>query len=140
MDMFLELAPLAAVLIATGCIAGVLAGLLGVGDGTLCVPYFNAFGFAVHRAVGTAAAIGLVIAVPATVGFVATGWGISALPQASVGHVNLLGLVLIAPFTSMAAPLGVRLANRLSARVLKLLFALFLFATSARMLVALILT
>jgi uncharacterized membrane protein YfcA len=98
MDMFLELAALAAGLIATGCIAGVLAGLLGV------------------------------------------GWGISALPQASVGQVNLLGLVLIAPFTSMAAPLGVRLANRLSARVLKLLFALFLFPTSARMLVALILT
>lgn len=124
----------------SGFVIGGLSAMMGIGGGTLCVPYFNAFGFPVHRAVGTAAAIGLVIAVPATVGFVATGWGIPALPQASVGHVNLLGLVLIAPFTSMAAPLGVRLAHRLSARVLKLLFALFLFATSARMLVALILT
>jgi len=124
----------------SGFVIGGLSAMMGIGGGTLCVPYFNAFGFPVHRAVGTAAAIGLVIAVPATVGFVATGWGIPALPQASVGHVNLLGLVLIAPFTSVAAPLGVRLAHRLSARVLKLLFALFLFATSARMLVALILT
>jgi uncharacterized membrane protein YfcA len=56
-----------------------------------------------------------------------------------VGHVNLLGLILIAPFTSLTATLGVRLAHRLSARALKLLSTLFLFATSARMLVALFL-
>jgi uncharacterized membrane protein YfcA len=122
-----------------GFAIGGLSSMMGIGGGTLCVPYFNAFGFPVHRAVGTAAAIGLVIAVPATIGFVATGWGIPALPHASVGHVNLLGLVLIAPFTSLTAPLGVRLAHRLSARTLKRLFALFLFATAVRMLAALIL-
>ena len=121
----------------SGFVIGGLSAMMGIGGGTLCVPYFNAFGFPVHRAVGTAAAIGLVIALPATIGFVATGWGIPALPDASVGHVNLLGLILIAPFTSLTAPLGVRLAHRLSARTLKLLFALFLFATSARMMVAL---
>ena len=49
------------------------AKLLEIGGGTLCVPYSNAFGFPVHRAVGTAAAIGLVIALPATIGFVVTG-------------------------------------------------------------------
>mgnify|MGYP001337438277 CR=1 FL=1 len=38
MDLFLELAPLAAVLIANGCIAGILAGLLGVGGGIIVVP------------------------------------------------------------------------------------------------------
>lgn len=124
----------------SGFLIGGLSAMMGIGGGTLCVPYFNAFGFPVHRAVGTAAAIGLIIALPATIGFVATGWGIPALPEASVGHVNLLGLILIAPFTSLTAPLGVRLAHRLSARTLKLLFALFLFATSARMMVALFLT
>ena len=124
----------------SGFTIGGLSAMMGIGGGTLCVPYFNAFGFPVHRAVGTAAAIGLVIALPATIGFVATGWGIPALPEASVGHVNLLGLILIAPFTSLTAPLGVRLAHRASAKTLKLLFALFLFATSARMMVALFLT
>jgi uncharacterized membrane protein YfcA len=47
--------------------------MMEIGGGTLCVPYSNAFGFPVHRAVGTAAAIGLVIALPATIGFVVTG-------------------------------------------------------------------
>lgn len=118
---------------ASGSVIGGLSAMMGIGGGTLCVPFFNAFGFPVHRAVGTAAAIGLIIAVPATIGFVITGWGVPALPQASVGHVNLLGLVLIAPFTTLTAPLGVRLAHRLSPRALKLAFAFFLLATSARM-------
>lgn len=123
---------------ASGSVIGGLSAMMGIGGGTLCVPFFNAFGFPVHRAVGTAAAIGLIIAVPAALGFIITGWGIAALPAASVGHVNLLGLVLIAPFTSLTAPLGVKLAHRLSPRALKLAFAFFLFATSVRMIVGLL--
>jgi uncharacterized membrane protein YfcA len=112
---------------------GGISAMMGIGGGTLGVPYFNAFGYPVHRAVGTSAAIGLIVAVPAAIGFIISGWGIPALPQASIGHVNLLGLLLIAPFTSMTAPLGVRLAHHLSPRALKFAFAIFLFATSARM-------
>jgi uncharacterized membrane protein YfcA len=115
-------------------IAG-LSAMMGIGGGTLCVPYFNAFGFPVHRAVGTAAAIGLIVALPAAIGFIITGWGLAALPEASVGHVNLLGLVLIAPFASTTAPLGVKLAHRLPARALKLSFAFFLLVTGVRMLI-----
>ena len=117
---------------------GGISAMMGIGGGTLGVPYFNAFGYPVHRAVGTSAAIGLIVAVPAAIGFVISGWGIPALPQASIGHVNLLGLLLIAPFTSMTAPLGVRLAHYLSPRALKFAFAIFLFATSARMFYGLI--
>ena len=122
----------------SGFVIGGMSAMMGIGGGTLCVPYFNAFGFPVHRAVGTAAAIGLIIALPAALGFIITGWGIPALPEASVGHVNLLGLVLIAPFTTLTAPLGAKLAHFLSARALKLAFAFFLFATAARMVYGLI--
>ena len=123
---------------ASGFVIGGTCAMMGIGGGTLCVPYFNAFGYPVHRAVGTAAAIGLIIALPATVGFVAAGWNLNALPHASVGFVNLLGLVLIAPFTTLTAPLGVGLAHRLSQRVLKRAFALFLFVTAARMIYGLL--
>lgn len=127
--------PKGAVGAASGFVIGGMSAMMGIGGGTLCVPYFNAFGFPVHRAVGTAAAIGLIIALPAAIGFIVTGWGIPALPEASVGHVNLLGLVLIAPFASLTAPLGARLAHGLPPRKLKLAFAAFLFATAVRMFV-----
>ena len=119
---------------ASGFGIGGLSAMMGIGGGTLCVPYFNAFGFPVHRAVGTAAAIGLIIATPAAIGYIVTGWGIPALPQASVGHVNLLGLALIAPFTTLTAPLGVKLAHYLSPKILKRAFAFFLFVTALKML------
>ena len=117
----------------SGLSIGGLSAMMGIGGGTLGVPYFNAFGYPVHRAVGTSAAIGLIVAVPAAIGFVISGWGIPALPQASIGHVNLLGLVLIAPFTSLTAPLGVKLAHHLSPRALKFAFSIFLLVTSVRM-------
>jgi len=120
---------------ASGFSIGGLSAMMGIGGGTLCVPYFNAFGFPVHRAVGTAAAIGLIIATPAAIGFIVTGWGIPALPQASLGHVNLLGLALIAPFTTLFAPFGVNLAHLLSPKLLKRAFAFFLFVTAIKMLV-----
>ena len=119
----------------SGFAIGGASAMMGIGGGTLCVPYFNAFGFPVHRAVGTAAAIGLVIALPAAIGFIISGWGVAALPEASVGHVNLLGLILIAPFAGLTAPLGARLAHGLKPRILKLAFAGFLFATAVRMFV-----
>jgi uncharacterized membrane protein YfcA len=118
----------------SGFAIGGTSAMMGIGGGTLCVPYFNLFGYPVHRAVGTAAAIGLIIALPAAIGFIISGWGIPALPQASAGHVNLLGLVLIAPFASLTAPLGARIAHGLKPRTLKLAFALFLLATAIRML------
>ncbi|MDF1731461.1 MAG: sulfite exporter TauE/SafE family protein [Minwuia sp.] len=119
---------------ASGFAIGGTSAMMGIGGGTLCVPYFNIFGYPVHRAVGTAAAIGLIIALPGAIGFIVSGWGVAALPQASAGHVNLLGLVLIAPFASLTAPLGARLAHGMKPRALKLAFALFLFATAVRML------
>lgn len=118
---------------ASGTAIGGLSAMMGIGGGTLCVPYFSMFGFPVHRAVGTASAIGLIIALPAAVGFIWSGWGLTALPWASVGHVNLLGLVLIAPFSSMTAPLGAKIAHGLTPRALKLAFAFFLFVTAIRM-------
>lgn len=121
-----------------GTTIGGLSAMMGIGGGTLCVPFFNAFGFPVHRAVGTAAAIGLIIALPAAIGFVITGWGDIRLPAGSVGYVNLLGLILIAPFTSMTAPVGVKIAHFLSPRALKLSFAIFLFITAGRMFYSLI--
>jgi uncharacterized membrane protein YfcA len=117
-----------------GTVIGAFSAMMGIGGGTLSVPFFTACGYPVHRAVGTASALGLVIAIPASIGFVATGWNVAALPQLSVGFINLLGLVLIAPLSLVSAPLGVALALRLPGPILKRVFAAFLFVTSVRML------
>src|SRR3546814_21064892 len=82
--------------------------MMGNGGGTHGVPFMSACGYPVHRAVGTAAAIGFIIAVPASVGFIIAGRGDEAMPDLSIGLVSLLGVVLLTPLTTRAALWGAR--------------------------------
>lgn len=121
-----------------GLIIGGLSAVMGIGGGTLSVPILSACAFPIHRAVGTASAIGLIIAIPGTVGFLLNGLDIPGRPSLSLGYINLPGLILIVPMTVLAAPWGVRLAHVLKGPRLRQVFAFFLFLTSLRMLYALL--
>lgn len=116
-----------------GMAIGGLSVLMGIGGGTLGVPIFSAFGVPIKRAVGTGAAVGLVIGIPGCIGFVASGWGNPALPPLSLGYVSLVGLCLIVPATVLTAPYGVRTAHSLNPVMLRRAFALFLLLTSVKM-------
>lgn len=113
---------------------GFISTLMGIGGGSLSVPTLTFFGEPIHRAVGTSALFGLLIAIPGTLGFMFTGYGNPLLPFGSVGFVNLIGLALIAPATVLTAPLGARLAHAMNKRHLTLLFGTFLLIVSVRML------
>lgn len=112
---------------------GFVSSLMGIGGGTLSVPVLTSFSYPVHKAVGTAAAFGLIIAVPATVGFIWSGVGVAGRPDLSLGYVNLLAAGLIFPITMVVARTGASLAHRIQPEHLKRVFALFLGATALRM-------
>lgn len=112
---------------------GLISVLMGIGGGTLGVPILNLCSFPIHRAVGTAAGFGLIIAVPGTLAMIAGGWNTPGLPPLSLGYVNLIGFALIVPATVLAAPWGARLAHAISRPALRRAFALFLALTSIRM-------
>lgn len=112
---------------------GAVSTLMGIGGGTLSVPAMTLSSKTIHVAVGTSALFGLVIALPSTLGYVVAGWGHAELPFGSLGYVNFLGFVLIAPATVLFAPLGAKIAHALSRRSLSLLFGVFLFAVAIRM-------
>lgn len=113
---------------------GTFSALMGIGGGTLSVPILSAFSFPVHRAVGTASAFGLVIAVPAVAGFIWSGWSVADRPPFSLGYVSLPAAVLIFSVSMLTAPVGSRIAHSLNPKRLKLAFAAFLFLTAVRML------
>lgn len=117
-----------------GGFIGFLSALMGIGGGTFSVPALSAFSVPTHRAVGTAAAFGLVIAIPGAFGFIASGIGQPMRPPFSFGYVNLAAVAVIVPMTTLAAPYGARMAHALPARRLKQAFALFLALTAIRML------
>ena len=113
---------------------GGISTLMGIGGGTLSVPILSAFKTPMHVAVGTGAALGMVISLPGAIGFLINGVDVVNRPPFTVGYVNLAGLALIVPMTMLLAPYGARLAHSVDARRLRQLFALFLFLTALRML------
>jgi len=114
---------------------GAVSSMMGIGGGTLSVPTMTLLGEPVHKAVGTAALLGLWIAVPATLGYLlAQPQDAAGLPPWTVGYVSLPGIVLIAPITWAVAPLGARLAHSLDRRKLTAAFGVFLLVVALRML------
>ena len=114
---------------------GAISSMMGIGGGTLSVPTMTLLGEPVHKAVGTAALLGLWIAVPATLGYLlAQPHAAAEVPPFTVGYVSLPGLALIAPITWAVAPLGARLAHSLDRRKLTAAFGVFLFIVALRML------
>ncbi|EEE47204.1 sulfite exporter TauE/SafE family protein [Roseibium alexandrii] len=116
-----------------GFLIGGISVMMGIGGGTLGVPTLTLFNYPIRKAVGTAAAIGLIIAVPGTLMSIFFGWGAEGLPPLSLGYVNLIGFFLIIPASTFAAPLGAKIAHAIDPSKLKLIFALFLGFTGLRM-------
>ena len=116
-----------------GAIIGGISAMIGIGGGTMSVPYLAAFGYPIARAVGTAAAIGLIIGVPGAIVFAIAGFGMPLRPAYSLGYVSLTAFALISLGTIFAAPVGVRLAHHVGAHILRRAFAVFLVATSVHM-------
>ena len=117
---------------------GLVSSLMGVGAGTLGVPALVALSVPIHKAIGTAAALGLFIAVPATLGLAFSGFNIPNRPPMSIGYVNLIAFFIMFPLTVFFAPVGVKLAHRINQRALKSIFGVFLIITSIKMLSSII--
>lgn len=105
---------------------GALSAIMGIGGGSLSVPFLTLFGVPVHRAVGTAAGFGLAIALPATLGFMLSGTGEAGRLPGSVGYVNLIGAAAVALCAWPLVKLGARTAHRLSPGPLRRIFGVLL--------------
>ena len=117
-----------------GSVIGAVSALIGIGGGTLTVPYLVWARVPMLQAVATSAACGLPIAVAGTLGFILVGWNASGLPPWASGYVYWpawLGIVLA---SSVSAGLGARLAHRLPAVRLRQAFAWLLIGIGLEML------
>jgi uncharacterized protein len=113
---------------------GGLSTMMGIGGGTLGVPAMTLCGMPIQRAVATASAFGVIIALPGSIGAVLAGWQVPHLPAASFGYVYLLGFAIIAPLTLVITPIAAHYAHLADTQRLRRLFALFVAVTAAKML------
>ncbi|WP_339719992.1 sulfite exporter TauE/SafE family protein [uncultured Paraglaciecola sp.] len=113
---------------------GFFSAMVGIGGGTLSVPILTSFNYPAHKAVGSAAGIGLIISLPGAITMLVFGVTPSDAPVGTYGLVNLIGFICIVPLTVIFAPLGAKLANKMNPNVLKKVFATVLLFTGLRML------
>jgi uncharacterized membrane protein YfcA len=120
-----------------GGIIGILSAMLGIGGGTLTVPFLVWCSLPMRVAVAVSSALGLPIALAGTFSYAVLGWGAPGLPPGSIGYVYLPAFFGVIAASIVTAPLGARLAHCLSAEVLKRLFALSLVVISLKILYSL---
>lgn len=111
---------------------GLLSALMGVGGGIFASTFMTVYGRPILQALATASGVGVLIAIPGTLGYVAAGWNTAGLPPLSLGFVNLLAVVIMMPLSFFTAPLGVKIAHALSKRQLEVSFGVFLLVIAAR--------
>ncbi len=119
-----------------GSVIGALSALIGIGGGSLTVPYLSACNIDMRRAVGTSAACGMPIAWAGAAGFAFNGHGVAGLAPWSLGYIDLAAFAGIAVTSVLTAPLGAKLAHGISPKLLKRAFAIFLAGVSLRMLLS----
>ncbi len=116
-----------------GSIIGVLSALMGIGGGQLSSLFMTFYGRPIHQAVATSSGLGVLISIPGALGFIYAGWPkMDVLPPLSLGYVSLIGFLLFIPTSIWMAPIGARLAHRLSKRRLEVACGLFLLVGASR--------
>lgn len=117
-----------------GMIIGVLSAIMGIGGGAISNLFLTLHGVPIHRAISTSAGVGVLIAIPGTIGYVLAGLGRVDLPPGSLGFVSVFAFALTIPTSLLTTRFGVALAHRLSRRSLEIAFGGFLVLVAARFL------
>lgn len=113
---------------------GSLSAILGIGGGTIAVPFLHACNVDMKRAIAISSTLGLPIALFGAGGFILSGWHHAGLPTWSFGYVDLPVLVVVGAISMLVAPLGVKLAHHLPVLRLKRIFGIILLLVALKML------
>lgn len=121
------------VMFTMGVTMGVISSFAGIGGAVLSIAFLGWCNIRMHEAIGTAAAIGVPLAIAGTIGFVVTGLFDRDLPAWSLGYVYLPAFLGIAITSFAIAPLGAKLAHRMPVVVLRRVFVVFLVGLAIKM-------
>lgn len=121
-------------MIVTGSVIGTVSTILGIGGGTLTVPFLLWCNVNIRNAVATSAACGLPIAVAGASAMIVAGWDHQYLPDGATGYVYWPAALPVLISSALFAPLGARLAHKLPVTILKRIFAVVLACVGLRML------
>ena len=117
----------------SGVSIGFISVPLGIGGGSLMVPFMRTFGYDIRKSIGTAAAVGFLIALSGTITMITGGKIIDNVNTPySVGYINLLGFIVFVPVTMIMARIGAKAVYKIDKKLLSKIFGTFLILVSIR--------
>ena len=117
----------------SGIVIGFISIPLGIGGGSLMVPFMRTFGYDIRKSIGTAAAIGFLISLSGAVTMIIGGEIINNVNTPfSIGYINLLGFIVFVPVTMIMARIGAKVVYKIDRKLLSKVFGIFLIVVSIR--------
>ncbi len=117
----------------TGIVIGFISVPLGIGGGSLMVPFMRTFGYDIRKSIGTAAAVGFLIAVSGAITMSISGKMIGNVNAPySFGYINLMGFLVFVPVTTVMARIGAKAVHKIDKKLLSKIFGIFLICVSIR--------
>jgi len=117
-----------------GVVSGFISAPMGIGGAVMNVPILKFFGFPINKAIGSAAAIGFIIALFGAVGFLISGSYLNVNLPLSIGFLNIPAFLIFFPITTFMARLGAKASHRINKKKMTKYFGLFLIVIGTKFL------
>ena len=117
-----------------GFLSGFISALMGIGGAVMNVPILKFFGYSINNAIGSAAAIGFLIAIFGAMGFLITGSYLNVNLPLSIGFLNIPTFLIFIPITTFMARIGARAVNKINKQRISKYFGVFLLVIGSKFL------
>tara|TARA_B110000037_G_C16875869_1_gene405942 strand:- start:65 stop:727 length:663 start_codon:yes stop_codon:yes gene_type:complete len=115
-----------------GFVVGFISAPMGIGGAIMNVPILKFFGYSINKAIGSAAAIGFLIALFGAIGFLISGSYLKTNLPLSVGFLNIPAFLIFIPITMFMARIGARTVHRIDKNKISKFFGIFLLIISIK--------
>ena len=117
-----------------GSIVGFISAIMGIGGAVMNVPILKFFGYSINKAIGSAAAIGFLIALFGATGFLISGSYLKTSLPLSIGFLNIPAFLIFIPITTFMARLGAKTVHKIDKNKISKFFGVFLLIVSVKFL------
>ena len=117
-----------------GFIVGFISAPMGIGGAVMNVPILKFFGYSINKAIGSASAIGFLIALFGTIGFLISGNYLNTNLPFSIGFLNIPAFLIFIPITTLMARIGAKTVHKIDKNKISKFFGIFLLAVSIKFL------
>ena len=115
-----------------GLLVGFISGPMGIGGAIMNVPILKFFGYSINKAIGSAAAIGFLIALFGAIGFLISGRFVNSNLPLSIGFLNVPAFLIFIPITTFMARIGAKTVHSIDKNKISKFFGIFLVIVSIK--------